>query len=378
MKMNTIYFDNAASTPIDPVVIKLTKKLMHENFGNPSSIHNYGRHAKVLIENSRKSIANILNVSPSNIIFTSGGTEANNHILWNCVLNLGINNFITSPLEHPSVISTLKNISNYFKIKVNYVDINSKGNIDLKHLDFILKNSPASVVSLMHANNEIGNLLPVKQVKKICKSHKAIFHSDTVQTTGKFEMDLNALGFDFATASAHKFYGPKGTGFIYASSNNQIKSLITGGSQERNIKAGTENIHGIAGMALALEIAAKNFDKNLNHISSLKNRMIKRIKQELPEIGFYGESENKGLYTILNLKLPPNEKSEMLQNNLDIDGIAVSAGNACSSGVSNYSHVISALVEKTKNPSLRISFGKQNRNEEVEKLINTLKKIYSS
>ncbi len=371
-----IYFDNAASTPVEPEVTQLVHDLMRDNYGNPSSLHEPGRRSRVVIEEARKTIAELLGVSSSEIVFTSGGTEANNHILWSCFLDLKIQHFITSPLEHPAVLNTLKNISNHFDIKISYVNINSQGHIDIEHLDHILKNSPLTLVSLMHANNEIGNLLPVNQVKKLCDNHKALFHSDTVQTIGKYQMDLHSLGFDFAVASAHKFHGPKGVGFSYINSDKELKSFITGGMQERDLRAGTENIYCIAGMALALEIAMKDIKENQKHISNLKSRLIGKITRELPEIEFYGDEKKEGLYSIINLKLPQTEHSEMLPIKLDIEGIAVSGGSACSSGSNKPSHVISPLDPEEARPSLRVSFSKFNTTKEIDVFVETLKNIY--
>ncbi len=370
-----IYFDNAASTPLEPGVCELIGKLMHEEFGNPSSIHEHGRRSKTLVENSRKKIATLLGVSSSEIIFTSGGTEANNHILWNCTLGLQIRNYITSRLEHPSVLRTLENISKYFDVSINYVDVDARGNIDIQHLDDLLAKSPRSLVSLMHANNEIGNLLPVKQVKKICDNHNSIFHSDTVQTIGKYNIKLRSLGFDYAVASAHKFHGPKGAGFIYAGSGEKINPFITGGMQERSLRAGTENVCAIAGMALALELAVNDVEKNRKYISGLKQRLKEKLQQEFADIEFYGDNEKEGLYTIVNLRLPSNKNFEMLPFRLDIEGIAVSGGSACSSGSTKPSHVISSLGLKPEKQSLRVSFSKFNKPEEIDKFVKVLKKL---
>lgn len=372
-----IYFDNAASTPLEPEVAKLISKLISEEYGNPSSIHENGRRSKILIENSRKKIASLLGVSSSEIIFTSGGTEANNHILWNCTLGLKIINYITSRLEHPAVLRTLESISKHFDLSINYVNVDQAGNTDTGHLNDLLANSPRSVVSLMHANNEIGNLLPASQVKKICDKHNAIFHSDTVQTIGKYHMNLRSLGFDYAVASAHKFHGPKGAGFIYAGSGEKINPFITGGMQERNLRAGTENVYGIAGMALALELAMNDIEKNRKYISGLKHRFKKKIQQEFAEIEFYGDNKKEGLYTIVNLRLPTSKSFEMLPVKLDIEGISVSGGSACSSGSNKPSHVISSLGLKPEKPSLRVSFSKFNKPEEIDEFVKTLKKIIS-
>ncbi len=371
-----IYFDNAASAPVEPEVVKLINRLIGENYGNPSSIHELGRRSRVLIENSRKKIARLINVSPSEIIFTSGGTEANNHILWSCFLDLKFKHFVTSYLEHPSVLNTLDNLAKHFGIKISYVNHNSKGHIDTSHLEALLKDSPPAVVSLMHANNEIGNLIPLNQVKDICQKHGAVFFSDTVQTIGKFRIEAESFGFDFATASAHKFHGPKGVGFIYAKSTNKMKSFITGGSQEKNLRGGTENVYGIAGMALALEIAMKEIKKNHSYISGLKFKLIDILSKELPEIEFNGDVKNKSLYTIINLRLPKSDKSEMLLANLDIEGIAVSGGNACSSGSNKASHVLKSVGVKPENPSIRVSLSKYNEVWELEKFTKILKKVY--
>ncbi len=370
-----IYFDNAATTPIDNDVIELMYSVMKEKFGNPSSIHRYGRETKVLIENSRKKIAEILAISPSEIFFTSCGTEANNTVLYAMINGLKVKNIITSPLEHHAITHTLAMFERTGRIKVHYVNINSKGQIDLNHLEELLDSNENAFVTLMHANNEIGNLLPIKDVSDLCVSHQVLFHSDMVQTMGKFNIGLNNIKTDFVSSSAHKFHGPKGIGFLYINGKNRIEPLLYGGGQERNMRAGTENIYGIIGMAKALEIASSNMEQIQNHIMNLKSYMLKQLSDNVEGIQFNGESESKGLYTIINFSLPKTDKSEMLIYNLDIEGIAVSGGSACTSGSTVGSHVLSAMNVDQSRPAIRLSFSKYNTIKEVDHFINILKNI---
>lgn len=370
-----IYFDNAATTPIDNDVIEVMFSAMKEKFGNPSSIHRYGREVKVLIENSRKKIAEILSVSPSEIFFTSCGTEANNMVLYAVINGYGIKNIITSPLEHHAITHTLAMFEKRGLIKVHLVKINSKGQVDLNHLEELLVSNDNSFVSLMHANNEIGNLLPIKDVSDLCISHQVLFHSDMVQTMGKYNINLNNIKVDFVSSSAHKFHGPKGVGFLYINGKNRIEPLIYGGGQERNMRAGTENIYGIIGMAKAMEIASTNMDQIQSHIMNIKSYMVKQLIENVEGIQFNGESENKGLYTIINFSLPKSDKSEMLIYNLDIEGIAVSGGSACTSGTTVGSHVLKAMNIDQSQPAIRLSFSKYNSIKEVDHFINIMKNI---
>jgi cysteine desulfurase len=370
-----IYFDNAATTPIDKDVIELMYLTMKDKFGNPSSIHRYGREAKVLIEDSRKTIAEILNVSPSEIFFTSCGTEANNTVIYAVIKGLGIKSIITSPIEHHAITHTLAMFEKSGLIKVHFTKVNDKGQIDINHLEELLKSNENSFVTLMHANNEIGNLLPIKDVSGLCQENKALFHSDMVQTIGKFDINLNNINADFVSSSAHKFHGPKGVGFLYINGKNKIDPLIYGGGQERNMRAGTENIYGIAGMAKAMEIAATNMEQIQSHILNLKSSVVKKLKENFEGIQFNGESENKGLYTIINISIPKTDKSEMLIYNLDIEGIAVSGGSACTSGSSVVSHVLKALNKNPNTTTIRLSFSKYNTFEEADHFIDVMKKL---
>jgi cysteine desulfurase len=370
-----IYFDNAATTPIDKEVIETMYSTMNDNFGNPSSIHRYGREAKVLIENSRKIIAEYLKASPSEIFFTSCGTEANNTVLYAIIKGIGIKNIITSPIEHHAITHTLAMFEKSGLIKIHNTKLNNRGEIDMNHLEELIKTIDNPFVTLMHANNEIGNLLPIKDVSELCAEYKVLFHSDMVQTIGKYDINLNNIKIDFISSSAHKFHGPKGIGFLYINGKNKIEPLIYGGGQERNMRAGTENIYGIVGMAKAIEIASANLNQIQNHVISLKSYAVKQLKETVKDIHFNGESENKGLYTIINFSIPRTEKSEMLLYNLDIEGIAVSGGSACTSGSNNVSHVINALNINTDKPTIRLSFSKYNTFEEVDYFLNTLQKL---
>jgi cysteine desulfurase len=370
-----IYFDNAATTPIDKDVIEFMYSLMKTRYGNPSSIHSYGREAKVLLENSRKTIAEILNVSPSEIFFTSCGTEANNMVLYAAVNDLGVKNIITSPIEHHAITHTLEMLEKKGLVKVHFVKLNETGQLDLDQLEDLITKNQNTFVTLMHANNEIGNLLPLKDVSEFCSKNNVLFHSDMVQTIGKYDVDLKKINVDFVSSSAHKFHGPKGVGFLYINGKNKIKPLLYGGGQERNMRSGTENIHGIAGMAKALEIASAGMQEIQKHVMELKAYTIAKLKENFKDIRFNGDSENRGLYTIINLSVPVSEKSEMLLFNLDIEGIAVSGGSACASGSTVNSHVLKAINKDNTRPALRISFSKYNTILEVDHFVDTLKKL---
>ncbi|MFP4063876.1 MAG: cysteine desulfurase family protein [Bacteroidales bacterium] len=371
METPVIYFDNAATTRPDSGVLAEVTACMREEYGNPSSVHALGRKARVRVEESRRSIARLLNVSPSEVFFTSGGTEANNAILWGCCQGLGYSDVITSPLEHPAVLKPLAYLAEK-GIRVHYLRIDQAGHIDLGHLEELLTEYPHSLVSLMHANNEIGNLLPVKSVASLCAGAGALFHSDTVQTFGKFDMDMQQLGMDFAVGSAHKFYGLKGAGFMYVRSGRFFPPYMRGGGQERNMRAGTENVYGIAGMAKALELAQHRLEEDQHHCRSLKEACMKLLCEEVPGIQFNGDARGSSLHTILNVSLPATVDNEMLLPSLDIEGICVSSGSACSSGSNQRSHVLETLGVDETMPSLRISFGRNNTMEEVQKLVQAL------
>lgn len=372
-----IYLDNAATTPIDPLVVEEMIPVLKETYGNPSSIHTHGRIARSVIEKSRKQIAAYFNASPAEFFFTSGGTEADNMILRAAVEDLGVQRIITSPLEHHAVLHTAEALKLH-GVDLEIVKVNSKGKVDLEHLEDLLNGSKEkTLVSLMHANNEIATLLPLKKVGELCKNYDAYFHSDTVQTMGHYSFDFQELNIDFATCSAHKFHGPKGAGFLYLSSDVKINPMITGGAQERNMRAGTENIYGIVGLAKALDLAYNNLEGHHKHIQSLKSYMIERLVDEIPEVKFNGDSASEdSLYTVLSVCFPSSAMDEMFLYNLDIEGISASGGSACSSGTNIGSHVLTSIGVPMDRPSVRFSFGRFNSIADVDNCMEVLKKIY--
>jgi cysteine desulfurase len=374
-----VYLDNAATTQIDPEVIEVMLPILNNGFGNPSSIHSFGRESRSLIEKARKNVARHLNCTPGEIFFTSGGTEADNMAIRCGMIDLGINHAITSKIEHHAVGHTLEDLASKGLIKLSYVNLDDKGNVDLEHLDELLKTNQRSFVSLMHANNEIGNLLSLEKVADICEKYDAIFHSDTVQTMAHYTFDLKTINIHFITGAAHKFHGPKGNGFLYINENVKIKPLIYGGGQERNMRAGTENVYGIVGLSKAMDVSYSDLDEHRKHIESLKTRMIEGLKKSIPGVEFNGESANieKSLYTVLNVMFPQTDIGEMLFYNLDILGIASSGGSACSSGSNLGSHVLRNIGADMTRPSLRFSFSKFNTEEEIDYTINQLKSLFS-
>ena len=374
-----VYLDNAATTQIDPEVIEVMLPILNNGFGNPSSIHSFGRESRSLIEKARKNVARHLNCTPGEIFFTSGGTEADNMAIRCGMIDLGINHAITSKIEHHAVGHTLEDLASKGLIKLSYVNLDDKGNVDLEHLDELLKTNQRSFVSLMHANNEIGNLLSLEKVADICEKYDAIFHSDTVQTMAHYTFDLKTINIHFITGAAHKFHGPKGNGFLYINENVKIKPLIYGGGQERNMRAGTENVYGIVGLSKAMDVSYSDLDEHRKHIESLKTRMIEGLKKSIPGVKFNGESANieKSLYTVLNVMFPQTDIGEMLFYNLDILGIASSGGSACSSGSNLGSHVLRNIGADMTRPSLRFSFSKFNTEEEIDYTINQLKSLFS-
>lgn len=367
-----IYFDNAATTPIDKEVLDVMLPILNEQFGNPSSIHAHGRKTRAIIENARKSIAKLLNCAPAEIFFTSGGTEADNMAIIGSVDDLGIKHVITSAIEHHAVGHTLEHLEKIGKIKLSLVNLHSNGDVDLTHLEELLRNNSRSLVTLMHANNEIGNLLPLQQVGELCKQYDAIFHSDTVQTMGHYKHDMQQLHVHFITGAAHKFHGPKGIGFLYVNHQVKINPLIFGGSQERNMRGGTENVYGIAGLAKALELAYGQMEEHHAHIQGIKDYFIARLKESIPGVGFNGNSVGDSLYTVLNVLFPKSENAEMLLFNLDIAGISASGGSACTSGSNQGSHVLRGIKSDMERPSVRFSFSKYNTKEEVDYTIEKL------
>jgi len=371
-----IYLDNAATTRLDDEVIEAILPYMREHFGNPSSIHSYGRVTRAAIEKSRKSIASLLNAAPAEIFFTSGGTEANNMALTRTIADLGITHAITAPTEHHAVLHTLEVLAHEGKIKLSIVNLDEKGAVDLNHLEELLSNNSRSLVSLMHANNEIATRIPLKTIAEMVKKHNGIFHTDTVQTMGHYALDLNDIPVDFLSCAAHKFHGPKGVGFIYIRSGTGIQPFIYGGAQERNMRGGTENLYGIIGLAKALEIAYRDLHEHETHIKGLKNYMISRLNEVIPGVSYNGDISDDSLYTVLNVSFPPSSVGDMLLFSLDINGIAVSGGSACSSGSNVGSHVLQALNTDPTRANVRFSFSKYNTKEEIEFTINKLQEIF--
>ena len=377
-----VYFDNAATTPLYPEVVEKITEVLSNTYGNPSSTHALGRGAKSLIEYSRKQIAKELNALPSEIIFTSGGTEADNFILHSCVRDLGVQVVISSLIEHHAVLHTLEVLAKEYPIQIVYVNLTKRGDIDLQHLKNLLEQYTEKkvLVSLMHLNNEIGNILPLKEVATLCKEKGAYFHSDTVQSVGHYPINLQEIPVDFITASAHKFHGPKGVGFAFIRKGIALHSIITGGEQEKGLRAGTEAVHNIAGMEVAFNLCYKNLDKNTEKLKNLKQYFIHQLKHHFPEIVFNGTSESleESSYAIVNVGFPAlQHQDNTLLFQLDLKGIACSKGSACQSGNVQVSHVLSAFMPKEalQYPSLRFSFSAFNTIEEVDFLIESLKEI---
>jgi len=378
--MTPIYFDNAATTQIRDEVITEMTSVMQQHYGNASSTHSFGRSSKSLIEQSRKEIASFLNVSASEIVFTSGGTEADNLVLRSAVRDLAVRHIITSKIEHHAILHTVEQLELEYDLSVSFVDINTKGQVDYTHLESLLENSENTLVSLMHVNNEIGNLLDIKRVANLCKANNALFHSDTVQSVGHYHMDLQDIPIDFLAASAHKFHGPKGVGFAFLRKNSGLKPLIFGGEQERGYRAGTESVHNIVGLGHALKLAYGNLEKESAYVKELKRYFIDQLNTEIPEISFNacsGDMTNS-TYTLVSLCLPvAPEKSAMLLFQLDLKGIACSKGSACQSGSSGGSHVLAQILneEEMQKPSVRFSFSIYNTKAEIDYLVGVLKEL---
>lgn len=375
--MKPIYLDNAATTQIrDEVIISMTD-VMKRHYGNASSTHSFGRSSKALVEQSRKTIAGYLNVSEGEILFTSGGTEADNLVLRSAVRDLNVEHVITSKIEHHAVLHTVEQLKKEYDIEISYVDIDSKGQIDYDHLEALLDSDLKTLVSLMHVNNEIGNLLDLKRIALLCKTKNTLFHSDTVQSVGHFPLDLQDIPIDFLAASAHKFHGPKGVGFVFIRKKSGLKPLIFGGEQERGFRAGTESVHNIVGIEEALKYAYNNLESERVYIQNLKQYFITKIKQEIPLVTFNGCSGDleKSTYTLVNVCLPVSaEKSAMLLFQLDLKGIACSKGSACQSGSTQSSHVLAELLSDSdlQKPSIRFSFSIYNTKEEIDFVIDQL------
>lgn len=374
--MQRIYFDNAATTPLDPEVFEAMKPFFTEKFGNPSSIYSYGRETRMAIENARKSVAKILNARPAEIFFTSGGTESTNTAIHAAVFDLGCRHIITSPLEHHATLHSAEHLAKEHGIQLSYVKVQPTGEIDYDDLEKILEESKEKcLVSIMHANNEIGTLTDIERIGNLCKKYEAIFNADTVQTIGHFPIDLQQLPVHFINAAGHKFHGPKGIGMLYINSDIKVKPYVNGGSQERGMRAGTENIYGIVGFARALEIATQNMEAESRHIREVRDYMKEQLVKNIPSVTFNGDISGKCLYTVLSVGFPQTEKSEMLLFNLDINNICASGGSACTSGVEAGSHVIKALHHHPDQTTVRFSFSKYNTKEEVDIVVNKLKDL---
>ena len=378
--MKNVYFDSAATTQMRPEVIAKMAQVMQDCYGNASSSHSFGRSAKSLIENARKTVAKQLNVSASEIVFTSGGTEADNLALRSAVRDLSVKHIVTSRIEHHAVLYTINQLEIEYGITVSYVDLDEKGHINYEHLESLLQNENKTLVSLMHVNNEIGNILDIKRVGDLCKANNALFHSDTVQSVGHYKLDLQDINIDFMAVSAHKFHGPKGVGFSFIRKHSGLKPLIFGGEQERGHRAGTESVHNIVGLEEALKLSYNNLESEREYVTDLKHYFIERLSKEFPEVTFNGSSadfENSS-YTVLNVCLPiAPEKGMILLFQLDLKGIACSKGSACQSGSSKGSHVLTQILneEDLQKPSIRFSFSKYNSKEEIDYVISVLKEF---
>ena len=371
-----IYLDNAATTPLDQSVLETMMPYLTEKFGNPSSIYSYGRETRMAIEQARKTVAKILNAHPAEIFFTSGGTESSNTVIMASVKDLGCKHIITSTIEHHATLHTVEYINKLGLAKVSYVKLLPNGHVDLDDLEKLLASSEQkTLVTLMHANNEIGNILDINAVGKLCKLYNAIFHSDTVQTVGHYPFDLRNTPVHFITGAAHKFHGPKGVGLLYINENVRINPFVHGGGQERNMRAGTENLYGIVGFAKALEIATEDYKNNSDYIRTLKYYMLDELKKHIPGVAFNGDVLGDSLYTVLNVSFPKTERSEMLLFNLDINNICASGGSACTSGADAGSHVIRAINNNPNQIAVRFSFSRHNTKEEIDQVVAKLKEL---
>lgn len=375
-----VYLDNAATTPMDPEVFEAMVPVLKDGFGNPSSTHSFGRKIKSLIERSRKNVARHLNCTPGEIYFTSGGTEADNMAIQCAVRDLGVKHIITSSIEHHAVGHTVEQLKAEGLVELSYVHLDEDGHVDLQHLEQLLSTSPKTLVTLMHANNEVGNLLPLERVSEICEKFGAIFHSDTVQTMAHYRFDMEEIDkVHFLTCSAHKFHGPKGIGFLYVNKRIQINPIIHGGSQERNMRGGTENVYGIVGLSKAMDVAFEDINHHQEYVSDLKSYMIERLDNSIDGVTYNADSANlaRSLYTVLSVSLPPSEIAPMLLFNMDIMGVACSGGSACTSGANTGSHVLAGIEAPADRPTIRFSFSRFTTKEEIDYAVNCLVKLYA-
>ncbi|MCO6477775.1 MAG: cysteine desulfurase [Phaeodactylibacter sp.] len=373
--MKRIYFDNAATTPLAEEVVETMAKAMRENFGNPSSIYAEGRAARAAIEQARKEVAHYLGASIGEVFFTSCGTESNNMALKCAVRDLGVERIISSPIEHHCVLHSLDSLERFGQIERREVRLDAQGHPDMEHLEELLKSSKKkTMVSLMHSNNEIGAMIDLREVGALCREHGALFHSDTVQTIGYYPIDVSKTPISFLSGSAHKFYGPKGVGFIYINGDNIIKPYVDGGAQERNMRGGTENIYGILGLAKALSLAFDNLKERRRKVTEVRDYMKAQLEANFDNLQFNGDPEN-GHYKVLSVAFPPSAKADLLLLSLDIAGVSVSGGSACSSGADAGSHVIEALKGDPDRKTIRFSFSHNNTREEVDQVVAKLKEI---
>ena len=375
-----VYLDNAATTPLDDEVLDAMLPVLKDGFGNPSSTHSYGRKIKSLIERARKNVAKHINCSPGEIFFTSGGTEADNMAIRCAVKDLGVKHIVTSTIEHHAVGHTINRLKTKGLVDVTYVHLDENGHVDLQHLDQILSTSSKTLVSLMHANNEVANLLPLHRVSEICQKHGAVFHSDTVQTMAHYRFDMQKLEqVHFLACSAHKFHGPKGIGFLYVNKSVQINPLIHGGAQERNMRGGTENVYGIVGLSKAMDVALKDLNTHQAYVMGLKSYMIERLNNSIVGVQYNADSSSldNSLYTVLSVSLPPTDIASMMLFNMDIMGVACSGGSACTSGSNIGSHVLEGIDAPNDRPTIRFSFSKFNTKEEIDYAVDCLVKLYS-
>ena len=372
-----VYFDNAATTPMDKTVLEKMLPYLENGFGNPSSIHKKGREIKSEIEKCRSKIASLLSCEPGEIFFTSGGTEADNMFILNTAIEKKLDTIITSKLEHHAVLHCCEYLERSYKKNIKFVDSDDKGVIDLDHLESLMKSSPNSLVTIMHGNNEIGNLNDIKKISRICEQYETIFHSDTVQTVGHYNLNLNDLNIHGIVGSAHKFHGPKGVGFLYLNNKHKISPFIHGGAQERNMRGGTENVYGIVGLTEALELSITNMADHAKKVSNLKKYMIEKLTHAVDGIKFNGQSSdlNNSLYTVLNVSIPNMNDQQMFLFNLDINNIAASAGSACTSGSEVGSHVLAQIKKNKGHVSVRFSFSKMNSKEEVDYTVDKVCEI---
>ena len=371
--MQRIYFDNAATTPLAPEVLEAMMPYLTEKFGNPSSIYSYGRETRLAIEQARKSVAKNLGAKPAEIFFTSGGTESSNTVLNAAIADLGCKHIISSPIEHHATLHTVTHLAKLHNLKLSFVQVLPNGHIDMDHLASLLAaTTEKTIVTIMHANNEIGTMIDIAAVGQLCKQYGAYFHSDTVQTVGHFPFELSQLPVDFITGAGHKFHGPKGVGILYINENVKISPLVHGGSQERNMRAGTENLYGIVGFAKALELATEKHEEERAYIQSLKQYLHDQLIAKIPSVSFNGDPFGRSLYNLLSVNFPKNEKTEMILFNLDMHHVCASGGSACSSGAQQGSHVINALNKGSEIVTVRFSFSKQNTKAEIDQVVTAL------